>query len=114
MRSSSTGRHPVELPDEIDEEARQGEDGQRGQESAAQHEVPVLLGRVVPEQAPVLGQPQQAHRHHVDHDRAEGDVEEGPRQEETAHGQGPDVARDQAQLEPRATEADDEPRSSRP
>ena len=99
--------HPVELADEVDEEARQREDGQRHQESATQDEILVLLGRVVREQAPVLGEPQHAHRHDVDDGRAQGDVEEGPDEEEAAHGQGAHVARDQTQLEPRAAEPDD-------
>ena len=45
----------------------------------------------------------------MDGDGAQRDVEEGPDEEETAHGQRTHVARDQAQLEPRAAEPDDRP-----
>ena len=107
MKSLKRTQHPVELPDEVDEKAHQGEDGQRHHESAAQHEILVALGLVVLEEPAQLEAPEQAHRHRVDDHGAQGDVEEGPDEEETAHGQGPHVARDQAQLEPRAAEPDD-------
>jgi len=107
VHQGSGTEHPVELPDEVDEKAHQGEDGQRHQESAAQYEILVAIGPVVLEEPPQLEEPEQAHRHDVDHDRAQGDVEEGPDEEETAHGQGTHEARDQAQLEPRAAEPDD-------
>src|SRR5215831_14711961 len=80
------------------------EDRQGHCESAAQHESTVLLGHVVREQPAVLGETEQAPRHGVDHDGAQGDVEEGPHEEEAAHRQGTHDAWDQPELEPRATE----------
>src|SRR5215831_4625289 len=97
-------QHPIELPHEVDQEARQREDREGHCESAAQHESPVLLGRVVREQSAVLGETEQASRHGVDHNGAQDDVEEGPHEEEAAHRQGTHDARDQPELEPRATE----------
>ena len=73
--------HPIELPDEVDQKACQGKDHQGEPESTAQHEIPVGRGRVVPEEAPVLGEAQQTHRHDVNGDAAQHDVEEGSDEE---------------------------------
>ena len=59
----------------------------KGLGAAAAHEVAILPGAEVTQHAAVLGQPQQGHRHGVNGDGAEGDVEEG------AHEEHPPIAR---------------------
>ena len=85
VHQRARAEHPVELPDEVDEEAGQREDDQRHHEPAAQHEISILLRPVVAEQAAVLEDAEQAPRHGVDGDRAQGDVEEGADEQEAAH-----------------------------
>jgi hypothetical protein len=73
---------------------------------AAEHEVAVLLGRVVSEPAVVLGPAEQAHRHHVDGGGAHGDVEERPDEQQPAQREAAHEPWHQPQLEPGAAEPD--------
>ena len=86
---AESAEHAIELPDEVDQEAHERQDHQGHSEPAAEHEVPVLRGRVVLQKAPMFGEAQQTHGDNMNGGGTEEDVEERPDEEQAAHRQGP-------------------------